>query len=262
MHLFFRWYIQCLLVMLTTSMHHVCPDSSQRKLAAEALCNTTHSWFNCLYDENKMIYTQFCRNQPDFQRPGYKFIIRGSLDGTPCNANKFQPFKFWTNSSSDCVFKKTNCIEEGQVVFDKGNSTSDRKCRCDYTSGYAFVVHPRNNCYCDHELEDCSCYLLHCQQLEVITPDYKCIQRSKWTGDFKCPLITTTSEKDKTAEESSGNQLSKSIPFLDNCLLQLKEKKTFHGAIPITILIALVVLLGIVFPNVHDEFNRFSAVIC
>lgn len=71
----FQWYIQCLLVVLTTSMHHVCPDSSQRKLAAEALCNTTHSWFNCLYDENKMIYTQFCRNQPDFQRPGMKLIV-------------------------------------------------------------------------------------------------------------------------------------------------------------------------------------------
>ncbi|CAC5423676.1 unnamed protein product [Mytilus coruscus] len=156
---------------------------------------------------------------------GYKFIIRGSLDGTPCNANKFQPFKFWTNSSSDCIFKKTNCIEEGQVVFDKGNSTSDRKCRCDYTSGYAFVAHPRNNCYCDPEFEDCSCYLLPCQQLEVITPDYTCIQRNKWTGDFKCPLITTTSETDKTAAESSGNQLPTSIPFLGNFIETKVTKK-------------------------------------
>lgn len=101
---------------------------------------------------------------------GYKFIIRGSLDGKPCNENKFQPFKFWTNSSSDCVFEKTYCIEEGQVVFDKGNSTSDRKCRCDYLSGYAFVTRPKNHCFCDPELEDCSCYLLSCKKLEVITP--------------------------------------------------------------------------------------------
>ncbi|CAC5398305.1 unnamed protein product [Mytilus coruscus] len=148
----------------------LCPDSSQWKLSAKAFCNISHSWFNCLYDENNKNYTQFCRNKPDFQRPGYKFIIRGSLDGKPCNTNKFQPFKFWTNSSSDCVFKKTNCTEEGQVVFDKGNSTANRKCRCDYTSGYAFVTQPRHDCYCDPELEDCSCYVLTCRAKEVITP--------------------------------------------------------------------------------------------
>lgn len=101
---------------------------------------------------------------------GYKFIIRGNIDGKPCDEHKYQPFKFWTNSSSDCVFAKTNCTEEGQVVFTKGNTTTDRKCRCDYISGYAFVAHPRHYCYCDPQREDCSCYQLPCKKMEVMTP--------------------------------------------------------------------------------------------
>lgn len=104
---------------------------------------------------------------------GYKFIIRGNIDGKPCGEHKYQPLKFWTNSSSDCVFVKTNCTGEGQIIFSKGNSTSNRKCRCDYTSGYAFVSTPINGCSCDPTLEDCSCHLLLCQPLQVLTPGKK-----------------------------------------------------------------------------------------
>lgn len=47
-----------------------CPDSSQWKLAAKGICNSSHSWLNCLYDENNMNYTKSCKERPDFQRPG------------------------------------------------------------------------------------------------------------------------------------------------------------------------------------------------
>ncbi|VDI82026.1 Hypothetical predicted protein [Mytilus galloprovincialis] len=147
-----------------------CPHSSQWKLRGSGFCNNTYPWYNCLYDENRMQYTEFCRNHPKFQRPGYKFIIRGNLDGKQCEDTYYQPIKFWTNGSSNCIFKKSTCNEEGQVAFNNGNGTSNRKCRCDYTAGYAFVTKPNAKCFCDPEQEDCACYLTTCKPFHLLTP--------------------------------------------------------------------------------------------
>lgn len=101
---------------------------------------------------------------------GYKFIIRGNLDGKQCDDTYYQPIKFWTNGSSNCIFKKSTCNEEGQVTFNNGNGTSNRKCRCDYTAGYAFVTKPNAKCFCDPEQEDCACYLTTCKPFHLLTP--------------------------------------------------------------------------------------------
>lgn len=101
---------------------------------------------------------------------GYKFVIRGSIDGSQCSRNMFQPIKFWTNGSSDCIFEKTLCEEEGQVVFENGNPKNDRSCRCDYTKGYAFVKKPNHKCFCEPRTEDCSCHIKKCSTLSILTP--------------------------------------------------------------------------------------------
>ncbi|CAC5415484.1 unnamed protein product [Mytilus coruscus] len=148
----------------------VCPDSSQWTLRTRARCNSSLPSYNCLYDESTATFVDFCTRTPDFQRPGYKFIIRGNIDGIECEKNRFQPIKFWTNGSNDCILEKTHCNEPGQVIHDEGSSTSDRTCRCDYTRGFAFVTSPKQNCFCNPSLDDCSCFMKPCSKFQVMTP--------------------------------------------------------------------------------------------
>lgn len=106
---------------------------------------------------------------------GYKFIIRGNIDGIECQKKRFQPIKFWTNGSYNCLLQKTACIEQGQVIHDEGNSTSDGTCRCDYTRGFAFVSRPKQDCFCIPSLEDCSCIMNPCGTFQVMTPGNICL---------------------------------------------------------------------------------------
>lgn len=101
---------------------------------------------------------------------GYKLVVSGALTGKLCGGDFFQPFKFWTNYSSDCALTKSNCGDEGQNNFNNGSSISDRACRCDHTKGYAFVRKPDNDCFCYPAYEDCSCYFRSCGYDYVLTP--------------------------------------------------------------------------------------------
>ena len=81
----------------------------------------------------------------------------------PCNDAHYQPIPFVTTGNSDCIFRKSLCTEEGQILFSNGTTKTDSTCRCDYKQGYAFVTVPRNKCSCRPSEEDCSCYLKKCQ---------------------------------------------------------------------------------------------------
>lgn len=70
---------------------------------------------------------------------------------------------------SACVFLKSTCIEEGQILHSHGTTKTDITCRCDYTRGYAYVKMPNNTCYCNPSYEDCSCYKKSCRKYEVLT---------------------------------------------------------------------------------------------
>lgn len=82
-----------------------------------------------------------------------------------CNIGRFQPIVFTTDGNSGCIFQKSKCDEEGQVVFSNGTSDYDIACRCDYTKGYTFVSNPNNACFCEPFKEDCSCYKENCLKL-------------------------------------------------------------------------------------------------
>lgn len=167
----------------------LCPDTSQWSLTAKAKCNRTHPEYYCLFDENRHLYTESCMHAVEYQRPGYKFVIRGGLDGKLCDDAYFQPIKFWTNGSNECIFLKSDCTDEGQIISYEGNSTSDRTCKCDYTKGYAFVTEPNDGCTCFHGGQDCSCYKKLCKHSEILSPDYNCIRIINWMGQFRCPKI-------------------------------------------------------------------------
>ena len=100
---------------------------------------------------------------------GFKQVVIGGRTRKPCADDRFQPFKFWTNGSSRCEYKRSDCNEEGQVIFYNGSVRTDRRCRCDYTRNYDFVSRPINRCYCVPSEEDCSCYIRSCASGFLLT---------------------------------------------------------------------------------------------
>ena len=79
-----------------------------------------------------------------------------------CPLERYQPFPYNTNEINECIYLKSNCTEEGQIISDNGTTSRDSGCRCDYTKGYTYVSPPINPCNCHPVLEDCSCYAMKC----------------------------------------------------------------------------------------------------
>ncbi|CAC5389978.1 unnamed protein product [Mytilus coruscus] len=138
-----------------------CPSQASWKLRAQVTCNSTLKYF-CLYNSVIGEYVEGC-NGPDWDRKGSKRIYAGDFSRGDCIKQRFHPFIFWTNGSvSDCIYAKSICGEEGQVVYRDNSSKDDRTCRCDYENNYSFIRTPRNFCYCLPSEEDCSCYIKSC----------------------------------------------------------------------------------------------------
>ncbi|XP_052097384.1 uncharacterized protein LOC127732394 isoform X2 [Mytilus californianus] len=145
-----------------------CPEPAQWSIRARSHCPDPSKYF-CLKNDLINGYSENCTIF-DFLQPGRKNVLRGGLDADICSSQRYEPWpiKFFTNVSTNCIFQKSACHEEGQVVFDNGNRSTDANCRCDYTRGYDFIVKPRNPCFCVPSEEDCSCYLRMCH---VLSPE-------------------------------------------------------------------------------------------
>ncbi|CAC5359809.1 unnamed protein product [Mytilus coruscus] len=173
-----------------------CPVQSHWKYRAEAHCGPVDSYF-CLFDRyrNDQNFTEFCRGNSDFEAPGQKLIVAGSFTGTlqgaPCENYFYQPFKFLSSGNSRCVYKKSYCNEEGQVIYGNGTQKTDSKCRCDYTRGYNFIIRPKHGCYCVPTAEDCYCYSKICPSNYILSPDYECLNENEWKTSFDCEPIET-----------------------------------------------------------------------
>lgn len=63
---------------------------------------------------------------------------------------------------SDCIYAKSICSEDGQIVYIDDSAKDDRTCRCDNKRNYSFTITPRNGCYCIPTKEDCSCHIKSC----------------------------------------------------------------------------------------------------
>ncbi|XP_063416229.1 uncharacterized protein LOC134697872 [Mytilus trossulus] len=151
-----------------------CPVQSHWSHRADTICGSNRSYF-CLFDKNGNNLVEFCRDKHDFEAPGRKLIVAGSSEGTlqgnDCGTNVYQPFKFLSSGNSRCVYKKSDCSEEGQVVFRNGTEKNDRSCRCDYTRGYNFITRPNHPCLCVPSKEDCSCYHKICPTKYILSPE-------------------------------------------------------------------------------------------
>lgn len=101
---------------------------------------------------------------------GSKRIFSVSFTRGKCIQERYQPFEFQTNESmSDCIYAKSLCSEEGQIVNNDDSTKNDRTCRCDYKNNYSFVKIPRHVCYCLPTEEDCSCNIKSCPVNSTLT---------------------------------------------------------------------------------------------
>lgn len=155
-----------------------CPKQSEWKYMAEATCGNLLGYF-CLKNRNIHIYVEFCKQNPDMIRDitwkeGHKSVVRGNLDGEVCAIERYQPFKFKTNGNSDCVYSKSLCKDEGQIIYHNGSTTVDTHCRCDHTKGFALLSKTKQTCFCIPSTEDCSCYKKECKRNYKLSPDYSC----------------------------------------------------------------------------------------
>ncbi|CAC5421079.1 unnamed protein product [Mytilus coruscus] len=139
-----------------------CPEPAQWSLRANGHCADPSKYF-CLKNDLINGYSENCTTS-DFQQPGRKSVLRGGIDAVLCSLERYQPFsiRFYTNVSTNCIFMKSFCNEEGQVVYDHGNRITDITCRCDYRRDFDFLVKPNNPCFCKPSQEDCSCYFKTC----------------------------------------------------------------------------------------------------
>ncbi|XP_076070598.1 uncharacterized protein LOC143042222 [Mytilus galloprovincialis] len=187
-----QFYSVCLILFLYKTSEAIysfrCPVQAHWKHRSEATCDSWDKYF-CVYDQNKNNFSEFCRDNPDFEAPGLKLTISGSIQGVVCDNDFYQPNKFWSSGNSRCAFKKSICSDEGQLLFNNGTTEDDRLCRCDYTKGYDFIVRPQHECYCIPSEEDCSCYNKKCSVNDILSPDYECIDRKTWEPNSNCDSI-------------------------------------------------------------------------
>ncbi|XP_063410536.1 uncharacterized protein LOC134693628 [Mytilus trossulus] len=115
-----------------------------------------------------------------------KTILRGNYDAGPCSEERYQPgkMKYSTNVSSVCVFTKSPCSEEGQILYDKGSPTQDVECRCDYRKKFDFIFRQNVSRYCKPSEQDCACFKNQCPTDFELSPDYTCISISGRTVEL------------------------------------------------------------------------------
>ncbi|VDI30998.1 Hypothetical predicted protein [Mytilus galloprovincialis] len=180
-----------------------CPEPAQWRLRANSHC-ANPSTYSCVQNDAINKYSENC-TWSDFQPAelighvdilfvkGRKSVLRVGTDADFCSKERYQPsgYSLYTNASTHCIFFKTFCNEEGQVVYDPGDHNRDATCRCDYRRSYDFLKNNNNPCFCKPSIEDCSCFLKICSNSShILSPDYKCTLKSDLPPVTHCKAIT------------------------------------------------------------------------
>ncbi|XP_076089957.1 uncharacterized protein LOC143061987 [Mytilus galloprovincialis] len=199
--------------------------------------------------ETYEVYLERASSGKDLERKMDKCrraVLRGGIDAEVCSVERFQPFpiRFYTNVSTNCIFFKSFCNEDGQVVYDHGNRNTDTTCRCDYRRGYTFLVSPKNPCFCKPSQEDCSCYLKTCLNTSrILSPEYLCMYKTDLTQVTHCRPLTDETYTIRKRPEIVRNVLKEdNISSLEprNTYLELYVIFIFGGAIVVFLLVLFV----------------------
>ncbi|XP_052097926.1 uncharacterized protein LOC127732787 [Mytilus californianus] len=193
-----------------------CPDMSQSHLRALGICRKfPTTFYACLLDTNSGNSKESCNEAPDYSSPGEKYVISGARTTVSCSSEKYQPFLLWANKSSDCLYKKSKCKEEGQIESDNNLAITDQTCMCDHAKDFHYISNPTDQCACVPSKEDCSCYYDPRRRLKV-SSDHLCLQPPQTTDhlavdfpreDAKSDPATTERLKAVISARSTGFRL-------------------------------------------------------
>ncbi|CAC5400144.1 unnamed protein product [Mytilus coruscus] len=216
-----------------------CPDASQWRTRATLLCPDSSKYY-CLDDAAKKLYignrsmkgvSENC-TKVDVESPGKKIVIRGQFDAAYCDANRYQPIKYFTNVSGECLFQKSTCTGEGQIIHTNKNPVTDLTCKCDYTKGYTFITRPKNPCLCVPSVEDCSCYRKICNSSTIgLSQDYQCLPNISSVITQQCSIVEGSDKEDENIPSTP-----KVTGFIDKTqpnikILNPEEKQTILESI-------------------------------
>ncbi|XP_052103505.1 uncharacterized protein LOC127736989 [Mytilus californianus] len=170
------YFVQLLTEPCVKGFNIICPGQHQRIFRSKEFCKTIENpVYLCLYNTFSLQYSENCTKMEYASRKGRKIVLSPAINEIDCKDDRFQPIPFTTNSFTDCLFGKSKCNEEGQVLISDGSTIMDRTCRCDYRNGYAYVTQPKDKCFCVPSQEDCSCFSKHCKENEMFSADYRCV---------------------------------------------------------------------------------------
>ncbi|XP_071143958.1 uncharacterized protein [Mytilus edulis] len=159
------WFFQ--IIALTFVYELKCPAPGHWRLRARKFyCGQSYV---CLLRSPENSYRETCDGL-DYSSTGSKLIFEPYFNKAGCSFERYQPFPFSTDGNNKCVYKKSFCNEQGQIVYREGSTINDTTCRCDSSQGYIFVTTPKHNCYCLPLEEDCSCHKIICGNEENPCP--------------------------------------------------------------------------------------------
>ncbi|VDI83687.1 coiled-coil and C2 domain-containing protein 1 [Mytilus galloprovincialis] len=158
-------FLLILIIGTATGYDLKCPAKAQWRLKGNISCSSEDKYV-CLFHLLEEKYMENCSGS-DQSSIGSKLVFQPLFNLAVCDAGRYQPIVFTTHGNSDCIYSKSKCADEGQLVFSNNSSSADTACRCDYTQGYAFVTQPKNRCFCNPSDADCSCYRSTCTKLSA-----------------------------------------------------------------------------------------------
>ncbi|XP_076084360.1 uncharacterized protein LOC143055097 [Mytilus galloprovincialis] len=163
-------FLLILIIGTATGYDLKCPAKAEWRLKGNISCSSEDKYV-CLFNLLEEKYMENCSGS-DRSSIGSKLVFQPLFNLAVCDAGRYQPIVFTTHGNSDCIYSKSKCADEGQLVFSNDSSSADTACRCDYTQGYTFVTRPTNRCFCNPSDADCSCYRSTCTKLSA---DYICV---------------------------------------------------------------------------------------
>ncbi|XP_076084530.1 uncharacterized protein LOC143055281 [Mytilus galloprovincialis] len=177
-------FILILIIGTATGYDLKCPAKAEWRFKGNISCSSEDKYV-CLFNLLEEKHMENCLGL-DLSRIGSKLVLQPLFNLAECDTGRYQPIVFTTHGNSECIFSKSMCADEGQLVFSNDSSSADTACRCDYTQGYAFVTRPTNRCFCNPSDEDCSCYKSTCTKLSA---DYQCVTDGDMMVNSTCQEI-------------------------------------------------------------------------
>ncbi|XP_052060615.1 uncharacterized protein LOC127700926 isoform X1 [Mytilus californianus] len=243
--LFMTWFIKVIVVTMGYRLR--CPVAGEWRLRAKIFdCGRDYV---CLLRSPENSYHENCDGL-DYSSTGSKLIFEPNFNKAQCSSKRYQPFPFSTDGNSKCMYQKSFCNEEGQIVYHEGTVINDTTCGCDFSKGYRFVIKPRHNCYCIPSEEDCACHKLLCKNEEYICPHY-----SAAILNISCPEITTELSSKSNMSSLFGNRFNDAKNF-DNIGRKHRLPCIFLTTALLIIMIIVVPLYACEVKHVHSKIQN------